>query len=131
MAALTDLMGISGFELKKKGPQWGAQLEFLEVSMHFAVVDGARQALPSLPPGKVRKLTDEISRILQCKEAFSAQMRKLVGRLDAAQPSAEGRVGIVESRPPYYRVTRGGGKLDKRLQWALQRWIQLLLNIVP
>ena len=48
------------------------------------------------------------------EEVSSAQVRKLVDKLNFAQVSLMGKVGRVALRPPYDVVTRKGGKHAKR-----------------
>ena len=119
LAAFADLNEILGLELKIKKPQRSKRLELLRETERFLVVEGVCQAHLSLSPGRVQKLTDEISRTLQQKEAFLAQTQKLVGRLDFAETSVMGRAERVALRPRYDLVMRGGGKLDTRSEWAL------------
>ena len=117
--AFTALNESQGFDSIMEKSKWGATLEFLRVTARCGGVDKRYQAHPSLPPNRVRKLTDEISLLLEHKGSFSAQMRKLVGALNFAQTALMDGVGRVAPCPLYDRVMRGRGALEKRPRLAL------------
>ena len=68
--------------------QWGARIEFLGATVTFLRVNDKWA-------DRLTKLTDEIRRILGRREAFLAQVRKLVAELNLAETSATGEVGRV------------------------------------
>ena len=82
------------------------------------MIGGECEAQPPLPREKVRQIAGEITSILNGKEAFLAQMQKLVGKLKLAQTAVMGKVGRVALRPLYDMLIRGGRLIDEGPRWA-------------
>ena len=61
------------------------QLEALGARVRFVIVDTVCQAHLLLSPGRVRKVADKISKILEIREPFVAETQKLAGALVCAQ----------------------------------------------
>ena len=93
--ALRDFaaLNILGFELKVTQSEWGTRVEFLGATVTFLIVSDKCEAQLSASTDRVTKLTDEIRRTLEGKDAFQARTQKLVGPSNFARTPVMGKVG--------------------------------------
>ena len=71
-----------------------------------------------------------IASALTRNHAVPAQMQKLVERPDFAQVAVSGRMGRITLRP-LYNLTMRGGRLNRRVKWALSWRFQMVRAAAP
>jgi hypothetical protein len=82
----------------------------------------------SLPSDKAVKWRRGLQEHLKSGALTAAEAATWAGRLGFAGQNVFGRVGRAMLRPLVWRQLNGGSRLTRRLRWALEWWVALLLG---
>ena len=109
LEAFTMLDDLLLILLKKNKSESGRILEFLGITIHFAVGFGETIATLQFPEERIRKQVELVGQLANKTYISLAELQKAAGKLCFAQTMIMGRFGKAAMRPLYEMIAQGGG----------------------
>ena len=131
LEASTKLNDLLLIILKKKKSEAGRVLEFLWITIHFAISYGEAIASLQLSKSRIQKLVELTENPATKTYTTLAELQKAAEKLRFIQTMIAGRFGRAATRPFYELIAQGGGIPTRAFLNCLRWWGQILPNIAP